>query len=302
MSNNNTKKDVYAIVTDAIIALLEKAIIPWRMPWTQAGLPKNLVTKRAYRGINVHLLSSLGYAHNLFLTFEQLKNIGGSVLKGEKATPVVFTKIIEEPPKEGKTEVTKKFFLRYYWVFNIAQCKDIPESFLPKENVDNEPLFECQAIIAGMKDAPAIVHEKNEAFYHPALDYINMPELSSFESSESYYGTLFHELIHATGHQKRLNRKEITENPEFGSEMYSMEELTAEMGACYLKSCAGIPMDDLENNAAYIQNWLQVLQNDKKFVVLAASKSQQAVEYILKNSDDTEERLNELADMDESVA
>jgi antirestriction protein ArdC len=132
-----------------------------------------------------------------------------------------------------------------------------------------------------MKDAPKIVHKHQEAYYSPKDDYINMPKIKSFVSSESYYGTLFHELIHSTGHESRLNRKEVAQNPAFGSEMYSLEELVAEIGGCYLKSYTGIPIEELQNSAAYIKGWLDVFKGDRRFIMKASSRSQLAVEYVL---------------------
>jgi antirestriction protein ArdC len=293
MQTDNTAValDVYSLVTEKIIELLEAGTIPWRKPWTDAGPPMNLVSKRPYRGINLLLLNSLGYSHNLFLTWKQLKTIGASVKKGEKGIIVVFNKMIEhQVEKNGQTKIERKAFLRYYKVFNVGQCTDVPSAFIPpREDHIVEPLVACDQVIAGMADCPLIRHETHEAFYAPALDYINMPPLSSFDSSPDYYGTLFHELVHSTGHPKRIGRKEVYQNADFGSEMYSLEELVAEMGSCYLKSHTGIPIAELDNNAAYIKSWLEVFKGDKRFVVTAASRAQQAVEYILKVPEPKEE-------------
>jgi antirestriction protein ArdC len=284
MSENNQDKkvDVYEVVTNRIILLLEQGTVPWRKPWTDKGLPMNAITKRPYRGINMMLLNSLDYSHNLYLTWKQIKTIGGSVLKGETGTVVVFTKLIEkEVEKDGKKEMERRSILRYYKVFNIAQCKDIPIEFMPKEDIEFTSLIECASVIGSMKDAPQIVHKKPDAFYLPKEDTINMPKMKTFKSSEGYYGTLFHELIHSTGHQNRLGRKELYENPKYGTEMYSLEELVAEIGACYLNSYCGLPITDMSNNAAYIDSWLSVFKGDTKILIRAASKAQQAVEYIL---------------------
>lgn len=285
--NNNQSEtkpvDVYSLVTDRIIELLEAGTVPWRKPWTDAGIPMNAISKRPYRGINTMLLNSFDFSHNRFLTWKQIKTVGGSVLKGEKGILVIFTKLVEKDVmRNGKLEKERNSFLRYYRVFNIEQCKDLPVEFLPKENDEAIPLLECSAIVTGMKDAPKIVHKQAEAFYVPSEDYINMPKMKTFKSSEDYYGTLFHELIHSTGHQSRLSRKEVYENPKFGSEPYSLEELVAEIGSCYLKSSCGLSIVDMSNNAAYIANWLEVFKGDNGMVVRAASKGQQAVEYILK--------------------
>ncbi len=292
--------DVYSLVTDKIIELLGAGTIPWRKPWTEAGIPMNLISKRPYRGINLLLLNSLGYEQNLFLTWKQLKTISGSVKKGEKGIIVVFNKIIEHQiEKNGETKVEKKSFLRYYKVFNVAQCNNIPSAFMPLlEHNDHVPLDECQRVINEMIDCPIIRHEDIEAYYVPAMDYINMPIISSFDSATNYYGTLFHELIHSTGHQKRIGRKEVFQNPRYGTEMYSLEELVAEMGSCYLKSHTGTPIADLDNSAAYIREWLEVFKGDKRFVVMAASKAQQAVEYILKFPRITEEREEPVLEVD----
>jgi antirestriction protein ArdC len=284
MSDQNEKKqvDVYEVVTNRIIELLEQGTVPWRRPWTEKGLPMNAISKRPYRGINMMLLNSYDYPHNRFMTWKQIKTIGGSVKRGETGILVVFTKMIDkEVEKNGKKEIERKSILRYYKVFNIDQCTDIPEEFLPKQNTQIEPLLECVAIVEGMKDAPNIVHKKPDAFYVPSEDYINMPKMKTFGSREDYYSTLFHELIHSTGHQSRLARKEIYENPKFGTDMYSLEELVAEIGSCYLKSYSGLAISDMSNNAAYINSWLSVFKGDTRILIKAASKAQKAVEYIL---------------------
>lgn len=281
-TNHTTKKtDVYAIVTDRIIAQLEQGVIPWRKPWTEAGVPQNLISRRPYRGINVWLLASLNYRQNFFLTFKQVKELGGSIKKDEKSNMVVFTKWEEKEDKKSG-EMKKVPFLRYYNVFNVAQCEGIPEEKIPPIPVrNNNPIEACDEIILSMPKKPVIRHQEQRAFYDPMCDYINMPVMESFVDSESYYGTLFHELVHSTGHASRLNRKEVTQMKGITSEPYSIEELTAELGACYLKSDAGIFTADVGNNAAYIQSWLSKLKNDKRFIVYASAHAQRAVEFIL---------------------
>jgi antirestriction protein ArdC len=288
MNQNQEFKDVYSIVTDRIIELLQAGTVPWQKPWTEAGLPQNMISRRPYRGINLLLLNSLDYEHNLFLTWKQLKTINGSVKKGEKGHVVVFTKMIENKKENG--EVEKKSFLRYYKVFNIHQCTDIPKAFLPaKGKMTHEPSAECAAVIDNMPDMPVLQHKKKQAYYLPSEDIINMPKPSTFKTIVDYYGTLFHELIHSTGHQKRLNRKEVTENPAFATEMYSLEELVAEMGSYYLKSHTGVHVEKMGNSLAYINSWLEVFKGNTRFVIKAASKAQAAVEYILRSGKESEE-------------
>lgn len=273
--------DVYSLVTNRIIELLEAGTIPWQKPWTSNGIPRNLLSKRPYRGINLLLLNSLNYDHNLFMTWKQIKTIGGSVIKGEKGHIVIFTKMVETSEMTKNNKPKLKPFLRYYKVFNISQCKDIPTTLLPSENELLCPVLAYDLIVENMPNRPPIIVKDKQAFYDPQGDFINMPKIKSFKSIEMYYGVLFHELIHSTGHMSRLNRKEVTGKIVFGSESYSLEELTAEMGACFLKSHSGIAIDDLSNNAAYIQNWLEQLRNDKRFIIHASACAQKAVEYIL---------------------
>lgn len=138
-----------------------------------------------------------------------------------------------------------------------------------------------------MPNCPKIKHiNGNEAYYNALKDFINMPKIKQFDSSAEYYVTLFHELIHATGHQDRLNRKGITEPNKFGSIPYSKEELIAEMGASFLSAEVGINYSEIvENNAAYLQGWLNKLKEDKRFIFRAAAKAQQATKYILGTTD-----------------
>ncbi len=292
MQNNKTI-DVYTIVTNRIIEHLEKGVVPWQKPWTDAGLPKNLVTGKHYRGINVWLLNTLNYSQNSFLTFKQVKDLGGSIKKGEKAQEVIFWKWLEKENKEtGEKE--KVPILRYYNVFNIDQCSDIPKEKLPPViERSNNPLEACEKIITEMPKRPDIRFKEHQAYYNKLNDYVNMPKMGTFTNSENYYSALFHELVHSTGHSERLNRKELTNNNSFGTKDYAVEELTAEMGASYLKSYAGIPIEQLENNASYIQVWLERLKNDKRFIVHASAQAQKATDYILNIRNERELDLSE---------
>lgn len=293
-NTTSTKLDVYEMVTNRIIELLESGTVPWQKPWTDSGVPMNLISKRAYRGINLWLLLSLNYERNLFLTWDQLKKIGGSVNKDQHGHIVVFWKNVKKQPEEldGKGNPKTVPMLRYYKVFNIEQCRDISKDLIPellKEDVD--AILECEAIIHTMPDCPVIRHKEQKAFYHIVEDYINMPKKKSFKRIEAYYSTLFHELVHSTGAEKRLGRKSITEMNEFGSEPYSIEELIAELGAAYLSSFTGILDKGIENSVAYIQGWLAKLKGDKRFIVQASGQAQKAVDCILNLSVSKEEQL-----------
>lgn len=284
MNETPSRTDVYELVTNRIIAQMEKGIVPWEKPWTDAGLPQNFLNKTFYSGINVLLLSCLGYEVNCFLTFDQIKKVGGSVKKGEKGNIVVFWKLVEKEV-EGETEPRKTQYLRYHPVFNISQCTGLPEKLL-KERVPperpNDPIAACEQIIAGMPLRPLIEHNEPEAYYHPAKDIVNMPRIHRFITAEAYYGTLFHELVHSTGHTSRLHREGVTEPTRYASENYSFEELVAEIGASYLQSVAGIhTVREMENRAAYLDGWLKAFKGDKKFIIYASSHAQKAADFIL---------------------
>jgi antirestriction protein ArdC len=173
--NIEQSTDVYSLVTNRIIELLEAGTVPWQHPWTSSGIPRNLLSKRPYRGINLFLLNSLNYDHNLFMTWKLIKTIGGSVIKGEKGHMVIFTKMVEtgEMTKENKPKL--KPFLRYYKVFNISQCKDIPVALLPSENELLSPMLAYDLIVENMPNRPSIVVKDKQAFYDPQGDFINMP-------------------------------------------------------------------------------------------------------------------------------
>jgi antirestriction protein ArdC len=298
-NTSSTKLDVYQMVTDRIIELLEAGTVPWQKPWMEGGLPMNVISKRAYRGINLWLLLSLSYERNLFLTWDQLKKIGGSVNQGQHGHIVVFWKQVKKVPEElddkGKPKTTP--MLRYYKVFNVEQCRDIPNELIPellKDEVD--PILECEAVINTMPDSPLLILKGKKAYYDILKDQIVLPQLRSFKSPESYYSTLFHELVHSTGAEKRLGRKSIVEMAEFGSEPYSMEELIAELGASYLNSYTGILDKQISNSASYISSWLLKFKSDKRFIITASGQAQRAVDLILnrqeqESKDEVEESM-----------
>lgn len=287
-------KDVYAIINEKIIEQLDKGTIPWLQPWHSGGLPQNLITKKPYHGINVMLLAMEGYEHNQFITFNQLHDVGGKVKKGEKGHLVVYWKI-EKPTTDSEqqtqSEEKKKAVLRYYYVFNIAQCENVPAKYLPQVR-ETKDLPTCEAIVTGMPNCPEIKHKEQSAYYNPKADFVNMPKKRSFKTDASYYSTLFHELIHSTGHESRLNRKTLSQMAAFGSEDYSQEELVAEMGTCYLQSLTGIT-SEFQHSAAYIQGWLGKLKNDRLFIFQASSAAQKAVDFILNVENEADELKDE---------
>ncbi|MCB9064098.1 MAG: DUF1738 domain-containing protein [Chitinophagales bacterium] len=278
-TKTKSRKDVYAIITEKIIEKLEEGTVPWRKPWIGAGIPTNLISKRPYRGINVMLLSMLGYEHNLFLTSKQLNEIGGSIKEEEKPHLVVFWNYPEQEGEEDEAP-KKKPMLRYYTVFNIAQCDGIPDTMIPSIDREVKANAAAKVLVNNMPNAPRIQHKEQEAYYNPLKDFINMPKQSSFKTDDAYYSTLFHELVHSTGHVSRLNRKDLIQMSEFGHIRYSHEELVAEIGSSFLQSHVGIT-DEFEQSVAYINGWLAVLKKDRRFIFSASTAAQKAVDYIL---------------------
>lgn len=278
-----SKATVYEIVTERIIAALEKGVVPWQMPWRTSGggMPKNLISKKDYRGVNIFLLGAQGYASPWWLTFNQAKakcGKDGGVRKGEKGTPVIFWKVLD---KKGGKPGEKSFILRYYTVFNASQVDglELPESTEAPALTFN-PIEQCEKIVRSYKTVPAIDHGGSRAYYIPSFDRICMPEKDTFNGVEEYYSTLFHELTHSTGHEDRLKRDGIMNPIQFGSHEYSFEELVAECGSAFLCAQAGILDHTLDNSAAYIANWVKKLKSEPKWVVEAASKAAKAADYI----------------------
>ena len=294
------KNKVYQIITDRIIGLLEQGTVPWQKPWSgNDQMPINLSSKKQYRGINVFLLAAMGYESPYWLTFLQAKKLGGTITKGEKACPVVFWKWLDPKDKQdgkGLEHDRRIPMLRYYSVFNVAQCEGIDDKvpLLELPEHDFNPIEDAEQIVSNMPNKPELTHKQARAFYRPSQDLVNMPRPQLFESDEEYYSTLFHELVHSTGHASRLNRFEKDQAVAFGSHTYSKEELVAEMGSAFLCNTCGIAERTLINSAAYIAGWLKRLKDDTTFVVRAAAQAQKAVDYIHNNTEQESEVRNEM--------
>jgi antirestriction protein ArdC len=270
------------IITESVLKQLEEGVAPWRKPWS-TSIPRNLISKKPYRGLNVFLLATQGYGSPYWLTFNQAKQLGAHVRQGEKSTVVSFWKFSEyarENRETGERENKTSALLRYYRVFNIEQCEGL-KALHGDDRKPIEPLVECESIANWMPNAPRI-EQHSQAFYRPSADMVGMPSRNCFESPEGYYSTLFHELTHSTGHKSRLNRfEEHSADHQFGSESYSKEELIAEMGAAMPAGMAGISHATIANSASYLQSWIQRLKSDSRLIISAASHAQKAADYIL---------------------
>ena len=291
------KPNVYQIVTDRILASLKSGIIPWEKPWsaptlTGGSFPRNFKTGREYRGINVFLLWSSPYSSPFWLTFKQALELKGNVRKGEKGTQIVFYKQLatrtakdhkpSEAPDSDKAD-RAPFVLTYHTVFNVAQCENLQiptmDPGAPRTEVETDD--SCEAIVNAWESRPSLhltSETEHRAYYRPSTDAVHMPLRSRFVDAPHYYSTLFHELIHSTGHQSRLAR---TFGERFRDDLYSKEELVAETGAAFLCTIAGIGNDRTERNTtAYIQNWIARLEQDNRLIVTAAAAAQKAVDLI----------------------
>jgi antirestriction protein ArdC len=278
ISTPSPHTSVYEIVTEQVIKQLESGVAAWRKPW-RTEMPCNLVSGKAYRGMNVFLLGSQGYASRYWLTFNQANKLGGHVKRGEQSSIVTFWHVGEEKLKTDGTK-TRPFLLRYYRVFNLTQTEGIAEKLGLGKASPRVPSIEgCEAIVAGMPNAPKM-QQSNVAWYRPSTDSIGMPARGLFTSPEEYYSTLFHELTHSTGHPSRVGREGIERIESFGSDSYSREELVAEMGAAMLCGVTGIAPATLQNSAAYLKTWIERLKADSRLLVSAASAAQKAADFI----------------------
>jgi antirestriction protein ArdC len=267
---------IYGMVTDRILEFMEKGTVPWRKTWS-SGMPINFKSKKEYRGINLFFLNAMPYSCNLWGSFKQISEKGGKINKGEHGFPVVFWKFLDVADSNNPDGMKRIPMLRYYTVFNLEQT-DIKLS--AKDERDNNPIPCAESIVLNYKNPPVISSGKN-ACYIPSKDVVQVPSIKSFDDPESYYSTLFHELVHSTGHKSRLNRFDSSSSEMFGSESYSKEELIAEMGASYLSGHCGFLSSVESNNASYLASWMKRLKEDKKLLIQAAGKAQIAADHIL---------------------
>ena len=272
-------KSVYEMVTERIIEELEKGTIPWEKPWSgRRSGAYNFVSKKSYSLMNQMMLKHRG----AYGTFKQWTEKGGKIRKGEKSEIVVFWnfQIIEEENEDGEKEEKKIPMLRYYNVFHISQVDGVE---LKEELPEVEPIESAEKIkrdYVEREHIKILEYATNEAFYSPSGDFIQIPERQQYEDVNEFYSTFYHEMVHSTGHKNRLNRLE--KDAHFGNEVYSKEELVAELGSASIMNMLGLETKKtLRNSAAYIQSWIKVLKNDPRFIVSAAGKAERAVKYIL---------------------
>lgn len=271
---------IYEKITNQIIEAIESGNLKWMKSWS-GGLPSSFVSKKSYRGVNAFMCQLHRFRNDFnstkFLTFNQVKALGGHVKKDAKSIPIIYYMMREVKEEVDGEMVTKTFpMMKSYNVFNIEQT-----TIKDTEKVkDFNNITECDKIIKGYKNKPKF--NIGSPSYNPKTDIINMPNKNDFNSEEEYYSTTFHEMVHSTGHETRLNREGIIGTIAFGSEIYSQEELIAELGSCFLCGHARIEKSTINNSSAYIQSWLKNLKSDKRFIFRAMTKAQKSIDLIIK--------------------
>ena len=289
-----TTNDIYSNITNKIIADLEKGELTWRKPWSDANLSENVMRPlqwdgTPYKGINTIMLwataAENGFTSPYWMTYHQAVELKAHVRKEQKSlvrTVKVLKRDSEEPGSEDESEdnKTRQFtYLKQYAVFNACQIEGLSEHYykLPERVIEN-PEQHMEAIDRFFAMTKADLKIGNKAAYFITSDHIEMPPFECFDSAARYYETLAHETTHWTRHPSRLNRD--FNRKQWGDEGYAKEELVAELGSCFLAADLGLAPIIKDDHAAYIQSWLKVLKNDKRFIFFAASYAQKAVEYL----------------------
>lgn len=270
---------IYESVTNKIIEKIESGNIgQWFKSWSgDIDDPKNPVTGTQYRGINYLLLKLSPFTNPNWLTFKQISEKGGRVLKGEKSTMVIYYKKFNLVDEEGEATGKTIPLLKSYLVFNAEQTEGLSKEYFatpePKEKQFSNLLDVAQN--SGFK----IKLSGSQAFYSPASDQITMPAVEQFNDVKNFEATLLHELTHLTGHESRLNR--INKFNKFGSAAYAFEELIAELGSAF--ACAKLKIEGEMQHAEYLNSWLQVLRKDSKAIFKAATEAQKACDWLIDN-------------------
>ena len=312
----SSKPSTFDLITSQITEALERGVVPWKMPWDRKAIrPKN-VRGNFYRGINHFLLSFYshfkGYSSPFWLTYKQAQEHGGNIKAGEKAMPVVFWKdlLIKnkdedsdqntslnpsqnqghnsdqnpshtiQPPSDDDLSPLPRIvrMIKHYHVFNIEQAEGV-DIELPSNEIairEFSPIEMAERIVSGYPNPPTIEYRGDMAVYNRQTDTVTLPPIEHFHSNEDYYDVLFHELGHSTAHPTRLNRAFSKNEKE-----RAMEELIAELTSAFLCAESGISQSVIENEAAYIDNWLSYLKSDKTAFLVASGRAQKSADHIL---------------------
>ena len=285
------RTSLYAEITDKIIAELEAGRVPWVQPWGTAAakaplaMPKNATTQRRYSGVNVLILWGAvierGFVGQSWLTFRQALSLGGNVRKGEHGTTVVYADRFTPEDERRRAERDGDEpgaipFLKRFTVFNTDQCENLPDGLITAPPPVPEGLILPQA--EALIDATGADFRVggDRAFYSPANDYIQVPRPDAYFEPINWHRTALHELGHWVGHPSRLARDQ---SGVFGSALYAKEELVAEMTSAFV--CASLGIVPTVRHADYLGSWLEILREDDRAIVRAASAASKAADYLL---------------------
>jgi antirestriction protein ArdC len=284
------RQDIYTRITERIIQSLEQGVRPWVKPWNTENAIGRIIRPlryngQAYSGINVLMLWSAavdqGFTCPVWMTFKQATEFDAHVRKGEKGSLVVYANTVTKTEDDGDgVEVEREIpFLKGYTVFNAEQIEGLPEVFYRRP----EPKLTGPARIdhaeAFFANTQADIRIRGaRAYYAIEADFIAMPPIESFRDAESYYATLTHECTHWTKHPSRLDRD--FGRKAWGDEGYAREELVAELGSAFLCADLELTPEVRDDHACYIASWLDVLKNDRRAIVQAASYAQRAVDFL----------------------
>lgn len=287
---DNGRPNLYQQITDRIIADLEEGRVPWVQPWGSAnasiGMPYNAVSERRYSGINIltlwNAIVARGFTTHAFLTFRQAIALGGSVRRGERGTGIIYTRRYSPREEQQRAEVEARTprhgipFLKFFTVFSVDQCDGLPPDVTapPPPVPEGLILPQANALIAAT-GADFRVGGPS-AFFSPSHDYVQVPRPDAFHQPINWHRTAFHELTHWAGHASRLGRDQTG---AFGSVAYGKEELIAEMGGAFV--CAALGITPTVRHADYIGSWLEIIREDSRAILRAASAASKAADYLL---------------------
>ncbi|WP_298571395.1 zincin-like metallopeptidase domain-containing protein [uncultured Aliiroseovarius sp.] len=299
MARSRTPKfDASEVITNEIIRIIERGVLPWRKPWTAGGSSRPLRHNgEAYQGVNNFLLTMrtvmAGHNSPFWMTIPQANALGAKIRKGEKSSVVVYYGQSRKQDEasgdadEADGDETRIFrFQKSYRVFNACQIEGLPDSFFPDpepvpEHPPSEPIPHMQAFFDAIDITT--VFTGTEAYYLPPVDKVFMPSISRFENPRNFYGVWAHELAHATKARHRLNRDYGLSR--FGNTAYAREEIVAELTSVFVGQTLGFTAHTIEMNAAYLYNWLRVLRSDKNAIFKHAADAQRACDYLIARSE-----------------
>lgn len=300
-------------IANAFIAALEENTIPWERSWTVTGLPVNTLSGKEYRGVNrmwlAYAASLSGYKDNRWCTFNQAKEKGYNIRKGEHGTKIEFwswydtltkqklsysqfNKLAHELKESGERwEDRIKPISSIYTVFNAEQMEGVPP--LEKETLlVNDNLLECRDKLLSAMELE-FVEGGNGAFYRPSDDSLHMPLYEDFKSEYGYMATFLHEAGHASGAEHRLNRN--IKNT-FGTPDYAREELRAEIASAFTVQVLGIGQGErLDNHKAYIQSWIDILKNNPNELFTAIKDAEKISDYLIEKGEFMKEKTAEVS-------